>query len=276
MRQNREFLSEITPPAWGRSAFWVLMILGWAAFPARADITPLSSQLTASSVADVDPDVTPNTPDSDADGTPDGNLRPMSVSTSQTDLVLPDLSELVTASASVTYSGNDALTVQMVGTRSGTDATFGSPGGEYSSKAHYGLSFQNLAVGEITVDWSVSFERNTTGTFTPLGVIVRRGGIVVSDGPTVAFADQAGIVAGSKTFALDQTNLAFYSLEIDLSMVGRTTYLAPPESWSATFVVRTPPMTITPVPEPTTVASMALGLAMLAVLRRRRGGSHLR
>lgn len=271
MHQTREVFGEPPLRFGGRLVLLVLVILGWTALQAKADITPLSSRLTASSIADVDP-LNPDAPDSDADSTPDGHLRPMSVSTSQAE-VGSGLSELVTASASVTYTGNDTLTVQMVGARSGTDATFGPPGGEYSSKARYGLSFENLTVGEITVDWSVAFVRTTTGTFTPLGVVVRRGGIIVSGGPTAVFADRSGIIAGSQTFALDQTILAFYDLEIELSMVGNTSNLAPPESWQATFVVRTPPMTITPVPEPASVVMLALGLALLAAPWRGRARS---
>lgn len=252
-----------------RASLLAVALICWTALPVRADITPLSSAMTASSVADVDPDANPDIPDSSADSTPDGNLRPMSVSTSQSDFSA-NLSELVTATASVTYAGNDSLTVQMAGARSGTDSTLGSPGGEYRSKAHYELSFQNLSVSALTVDWNVAFDRYSTGTFTPLSVVVRRGGIIVSDGPRVGFADKSGMVSGSKTFALDQTILAFYTLEIDLSMLGRTTDVSLPESWAATFTVHTPPMTITPVPEPATVGTLALGLATLAALRRRR------
>jgi hypothetical protein len=254
--------------ALGRAAALALLSLGGTAVPARAEITPLSSQLTASSLADVEPLSGASVPDTDSDGTPDGQLRSLSVSTLQSDSA-PDLAEAVTATASVVYTGDDLLTVEVFGGRSGTDSTIGSPGGNYDSETGFDLSFQNLAVGTITVDWVLTFDRPGTGTFTPFGIVVRRGGIIDSRGPSVPFDAQSGIVSGSETFDLTATNLAFYDLEIDFAMIGATSNLAEPESWDATFTVHTPPMTITPVPEPSAPVATAVGLATFGLLRLR-------
>lgn len=237
--------------------------------PARADITPLSSQLTASSAADVDP-VGTSVPDEDSDGTPDGQLQSLSVSTFQSDSTPPDLSEAVTAHASVVYTGDDLLTVKIFGARSGTDDTLGSPGGSFASQTGFDLSFQNLAVGSITVDWVLTFDRPNTGTFTPFGIVVRRGGIIDSRGPSVPFDAMSGMVSGSETFDLNETTLAFYDLELDFSMVGSTTNVADPESWDATFTVSTPPMTIVPVPEASAPFATVVGSAVLGLLQRLR------
>jgi hypothetical protein len=237
--------------------------------PARADITPLSSQLTASSAADVEPLDAGNVPDADSDGTPDGQLKGLSVSTFQSDSTPPDLSEAVTTHASVVYTGDDLLTVNMFGARSGTDDTLGEPGGSYASRTGFDLSFQNLAVGSITVDWVLTFDRPNTGTFTPFGIVVRRGGIIDSRGPSVPFDAMSGMASGSETFDLNETNLAFYDLELELYMVGGASNLADPESWDATFTVHTPPMTIVPVPEPSAPVTTAIGLATFVLLRRR-------
>lgn len=254
------------PRALGRAAVWAMLSLGWTALPVRADIVPLSSDLTASSAADVDPSTGTNVPDADADGTPDGQLVGLGVSTFQSDSALPDLSEDVTTTSSVVYTGNDLLTVEMFGARSGTGA--GSPGSDYASHAAFDLSFQNLAASSITVDWMVSFERNTTGTHAPFGIVVRRGGIIDSRSPSVPFAALSGVESGSETFDLTETNLAFYDLELDFGMVGSTTNLADGEHWNATFTAHTPPMTITPVPEPSAPLTTLVGLAVFGLLRR--------
>ena len=253
------------PRALGRAAVWVLLGLVGTALPVRADILPLSSDLTASSVADVDPSTGTSTRDTDADGTPDGQLQGLSVSTLQSDSALPDLSEDVTTTASVVYTGNDLLTVEMLGARSGSGvpASFSS----YGSSAGFDLSFQNLDVGSITVDWMLTFERTTTGTNAPFGIVVRRGGIIDSRSPSIPFADLSGVASGSETFDLDQTNLAFYDLELDFHMAGSTNHPADPESWNATFTVHTPPLTITPVPEPAAPVLTAVGLLVFGLLQ---------
>lgn len=240
---------------------------------ARADIVPLSSKLTASSAADVDPPTTPLTPDSDLDQTPDGKLRNLSVATRQSDANGP-LSETVTASASVTYAGNTRFTVQMNGARSGTDNSVDEPGGTYQSKARFALSFQNLATDTITVDWALLFSRENTGTFTPFTIGLQHLGKFDARGPQVPFSSQGGTASGTEVFDLTGTGVGgFSTLEFDLVLSGSTSDLAPPENWAATFTVRTPPMTITPVPEAGTAGMFLFGLGLLAMLRApRRGG----
>src|SRR5574338_1560108 len=228
--------------------------------PVQAAITPLSSQLTASSAADLDPVALDPVPDEDSDGTPDGQLQSPEVSTSQGDSLPPNLSELVTASASVIYTGNDLVTVSMSGSRSGTDDSLGAPGGYFASKANFDLAFQNLDVGSITVDWDVTFERPSMGTFTPFGIVVRRGGIVDSRGPEVPFDALSGSFSGSETFDLTETSNAFYDLELVFYLVRNTTNLLQLESWDATFTVSTPPMSITPVPEPSAPLATLAGV----------------
>lgn len=93
----------------------------------EAAITPTSSSLSATSLADVDP--LNQVADTDTDGTPDGILTDLSVTTFSMDALPPDLSEVVTTIASVAYSGNNTITVHIFGSRSGTDSTLGSPGG---------------------------------------------------------------------------------------------------------------------------------------------------
>lgn len=76
-------------------------------------------------------------PDEDSDGTPDGNLHGLSVSTFQSDSAMPGLLEEVTATSSVVYTGNDLLTVEMFGARSGSGVSAGS---DYGSRAHFDLA----------------------------------------------------------------------------------------------------------------------------------------
>jgi hypothetical protein len=250
---------------WGKRPSGPCSVVVWIASPVHADVTPLSSQLDASSVADVDPGTGSSVPDEDSDGTPDGNLHGLSVSTFQSDSAVPDLLEEVTATSSVVYSGNDLLTVEMFGARSGTGVSAGSDCG---SSAHFDLFFQNLAVGSITVNWTITFERQTAPAPTPFGITVRRGGIVDSRSPSVPLMDLSGVASGSETFDLNETSQAFYDLDLDFVMAGSTSHPADPESWNATFTVHTPPMTITPVPEPSRPALALVGLAILGLLRR--------
>jgi hypothetical protein len=235
---------------------------------APAAITPSASSISARSVADIDPDDV-NSPDLQSDSTT-GVLRNLNVSTAASDALAPDLFESVATSASVTYAGATSATVHLFGARLGTDSAPGSPGGEYDSRASYRLSFQNLALDTLTVDWTVVFERPNTGTFTPLGIGLSNGANFESIGPSVPFDSGGGSVTGSKKFTLDGTGFAgLYTLELDLAMAGVTTDLAAPERWDATFVLTTPEMTITPVPEPALPLLFLSGLGVLAGKRMR-------
>ena len=234
---------------------------------ARADIVPLSSKLTASSSADVDPPTTPLTPDNDLDQTLDGHLHNLSVTTGQSDTV-GVLSETVAASAAVTYAGNTSFTVQISGARSGTDNSADEPGGSYQSKARFTLSFQNLATDTITVDWTLLFNRQNTGTFTPFTIGLQHLGRFDARGPQVLFSSLSGRASGTEVFNLTGTGVGgFSTLEFDLVLSGSTSDLALPENWTGTFAVRTPPMTITPVPEPGRTGMLVFGLGLLAILR---------
>jgi hypothetical protein len=124
----------------------------------EAAITPTSSSLSATSLADVDQldqaDVT------DTDGTTNGILTDLSVMTVSMDAVPPNLSQLISTNASVVYSGNNTITVQMHGSRSGTDPNLGPPGGSYESVAAYRLPFENLDAGTtLTVAWNLAWVR---------------------------------------------------------------------------------------------------------------------
>jgi hypothetical protein len=251
---------------------FALLILSCIATSSQADITPLSSKLKASSVADVDPDTVPNVPDAKEDSTPDGHLRSLGVATGVHDAVPPDLTEFVSTTASVRYVGNDTAIITFIGGRSGSDPTLGPPGGEFASVASFDLAFQNLAAGTLNVDWVLGFTRPNTGTFTPLGIGLQRGAFFDSRGPSVPFdAKSASDMRGTESFTLDRTGIAgLYTLELDLSMVGRTTDLNQLENWNVTFTVHTPAMTITPVPEPSIPAALVLGVgAAVWTIRRR-------
>jgi hypothetical protein len=216
----------------------------------EADITPTSSSLSATSLADVDP--LDKDPVSDTDGTTDGVLTDLSVTTVSMDAVPPNLSEVVTTSASVTYSGNNMITVAMHGSRTGTDSNLGAPGGAYQSIAAYRLPFENLAAGTtLTVAWDLDWVRPSEGTTSPHGIALGRGFDLDSRGLTIPFNALEGPASGMETFQLTATGSGFfdlYTLEIELYMVGASTDLAPAESWDATFVITTPP--ITTIPEP--------------------------
>jgi hypothetical protein len=214
----------------------------------EAAITPTSSSLSATSLADVEPldqaDVT------DTDGTADGILTDLSVMTVSTDAVPPNLSQLVTTNASVTYSGNNTITVQMHGSRSGTDPNLGPPGGSYESLAAYRLPFENLNAGAtLTVAWNLDWVRPSEGVTSPHGIALRHGFDLDSRGLSIPFSALEGNASGMETFDLTATGdgvLDLYTLEIDLYMVGLTTDLVPAESWDATFVITTPPITTLP------------------------------
>jgi hypothetical protein len=231
----------------GVVALFVALIL---APMVEAAITPTSSSLSATSLADVEPlgqaDV------NDTDGTPDGSLTDLNVTTVSMDAVPPDLSEHVATSASVDYSGNNTITVHMVGSRSGTDPNLGAPGGSFKSIAAYRLPFQNLDAGTtLSVAWNLNWVRPSEGTTSPHGIALRRGFDLDSRGLFIPFAALQGPASGMETFQLTATGGGFfdlYTLEIDLFMVGMTTNLAAAESWDATFVITTPP--ITTIPEP--------------------------
>jgi len=211
----------------------------------EAEITPTSSSLSATSLADVEPldqsDVT------DTDGTPDGFLTELGVATVSMDAVPPNLSENVATSASVVYSGDHTITVHMVGSRSGTDPTLGAPGGSFKSIAAYRLPFENLAAGTtLTVAWHLDWVRPSEGTTSPHGIALRRGFDLDSRGLFIPFAALQGSTSGMETFQLTGTGggiLDLYTLELDLFMVGMTTNVAVGESWDATFVITTPPIT---------------------------------
>jgi hypothetical protein len=87
-------------------------------------------------------------------------------------------------------------------------------------------------------------------------------------GPKVLFSSLSDTASGTEVFNLTGTGAGgFSTLEFDLVLSGSTSDLVPPENWAATFTVHTPPMTITPVPEPGTVGLLMAGLALLAMLR---------
>lgn len=258
-------LLSITLPVW----------LACATTTARANITPLSSSIRASALADVDPDQ-PNVPDLHQDSTPDGHLRPMSVNSFDFETQPIDLSESVATSASVSYIGDNTIIVRMAGARSGTDSSPGGAGGEYASVAAYRLRFQNLtANSSLTVSYLLnSYDRPYEQVTTPIGFGVRDAFQVFhGDSVRVPFDSHSGSgLQGSQTLDLASTGfLGMYTLELDLSMVGRTSDLAPPENWDIIMTITTPPMTITPVPEPATAATLVLGLALVGwvALRRR-------
>ncbi|HEY7090948.1 MAG TPA: hypothetical protein VH518_22820 [Tepidisphaeraceae bacterium] len=226
---------------------------------ARADITPISSSISSSALADIDPD-DPNVPDLHQDST-SSQLRPMSVSSFDTDVQPVDLSENVASSASVSYIGNDTIIVHMSGARSGTDSAPGAPGGEYASIDAYRMRFQNLtANSSLLVSWVLHiYNRPYEMVTTPIGFGVRDAiQIFHGDSIKVPFDSHSGTnLQGSQTLDLTSTGaLGVYTLELDLFMSGRTTDLAPPESWDATLTITTPPMTITPIPEPAGVAGL--------------------
>jgi hypothetical protein len=216
----------------------------------EAAITPTSSSLSARSLADVEP--LDKTAVTDTDGTPDGSLTDLSVTTVSMDAVPPDLSENVATSASVIYSGNNTITVHMVGSRNGTDPSLGAPGGSFESVAAYRLPFENLDAGTtLTVAWHLDWTRPSEGTTSPHGIALRRGFDLDSRGLFIPFAALQGSSSGMETFELTGTGSGFfdlYTLEIDLRMVGMTSNVAAAESWDATFVITTPP--ITTIPEP--------------------------
>lgn len=248
---------------------FVMLLSGFAALPAHADITPLSSRLTASSLSNIVAG-TPKAADTDEDAT-GSQLANLSVVTDQYEAQPVDLSQTVTASGSVTYLSDTSFVVQLIGTRSGTDSGPSGISSAYDSRAKFVLEFQNLAAGAITVDWNIPFERDYQGTIAPLGVGLRWSGVLDAVSPTVDFNTGSGTSIGSHTFDLTTTGASGrYWLELELYMAGQTSNLAPPEHWTATFAVTTPRMTITPVPEPTTVVMLSAGLALLGAGRLRR------
>jgi hypothetical protein len=243
--REHDFLRVVGSRVWmGSGAVVLLAALGLVS-TVEAAITPTSSSLSATSLADVEPldqnDVT------DTDGTPDGLLRDLSVTTVATDSVPPDLSELVMANASVVYSGNNTITVQMHGSRSGTDPNLGAPGGAFESVVAFRLPFENLDAGTtLSVAWQLDFERPSEGTTSPHGIALRRGFDLDSRGLFIPFGALEGMASSMETFDLTATGGGFfdlYTLEIDFSMVGMTTNLVPSERWDATFVITTPPIT---------------------------------
>jgi hypothetical protein len=211
----------------------------------EAAITPSSSSLSATSLADVEP--LDQDPVTGSDGTPDGSLTDLSVLAVSTDGSPPGLSEFVATSASATYSGNNTITVEMYGSRTGTDPNLGAPGGSYQSIAAYRLPFENLDAGTtITVAWDLDWVRPSEGTTSPHGIALRRGFDADSRGLAIPFNALEGPASGMETFELTGTGSGLfdlYTLEIDLYMVGMTTDLAPAESWDAVFVITTPPIT---------------------------------
>jgi hypothetical protein len=212
---------------------------------ANADITPTSSSLSATSLGDVEPlDLEAVT---GMDGTPDGNLTNLSAAAASTDGTPPGLAMFVATSASVVYTGNNTITVEMSGSRTGTDPNLGPPGGSFESIVAYRLPFQNLAAGTtITVVWSLDWVRPSEGTTSPHGIALRRGFDLDSRGLSIPFATLDGTASGMETFELTATGGGFfnsYTLELDFYMVGSSTNLAAAEQWDAAFVITTPPIT---------------------------------
>ena len=250
----------------------LLLCLACTATLSRADITPQTSSINSSSLADVDPDEQPNTPDVHSDST-GSQLRSMNVSSFDFELQPIDLSETVTGAASASYVGNTTIIVHMSGSRSGTDAAPGAPGGEYASVDAYRFKFQNLtANSSLLVSYVLhTYNRSYEQVTTPIGFGVRDAlQVFHGDSIKVPFDSHSGTnVQGSQSLDLTNTGaLGVYQLELDLSMVGRTTDLAPPENWDVTFTITTPPMTITPIPEP--AAALLLVSVGLAGFKRRR------
>jgi hypothetical protein len=212
---------------------------------ARADITPSSSRLSATSLGDVEP--LDQEPITGTDSTPDGNLMDLSVLAIATDGTPPGLSQFVATNASVTYSGNNTITVEMHGSRTGTDPNLGAPGGSYQSIVAYRLPFENLNAGTtISVAWDLDWVRPSEGTTSPHGIALRRGFDLDSRGLSIPFGALEGPASGMETFELTATGggtFDLYTLELDFYMVGMTTNVAPAESWDATFVITTPPIT---------------------------------
>lgn len=127
-------------------------------------------------------------------------------------------------------------------------------GGSYESDAAYRLPFENLDAGTtLTVAWQLDWVRPSTGTTSPHGIALRRGFDLDSRGLSIPFGVLEGSASGLETFDLTATGGGFfnaYTLELDFSMVGATTHLVPAESWDATFVITTPPITTIPEPGP--------------------------
>jgi hypothetical protein len=255
-----------------RFSIALVVCFGFILKQAIADITPQSSSISSSSLADVDPD-DPNVPDLHSDST-SSQLRPMSVNSIDTDLQPVDLSETVAASASVSYVGNNTIVVHLAGSRSGTDPGPGAPGGEYACVDAYRFKFQNLTANStLLVSYVLAtYNRNYEAVNTPIGYGVRDAiQIFHGDSIKVPFDSHSGTnLQGSATLDLPSTGaLGVYTLELDLSMVGRTTDLAPPENYDVTFTITTPTMTITPAPEPTSTASVLAGLGLVGWMMRR-------
>ncbi len=218
-------------------------VLGGGLWPAsaRADLLIVSATLTAAAAARVDPHLAEVT-DDDMDAAAPGTLADLSVAASAADSG-GALSEVVSASGTVTVEAPDRLAVHIVGTRSGTDNGMGSPGGGFRAKAAFDLTFDALADGMITVDLSFLFDRPGTGVFTPLGVSLTRGGSVDGRGPTVPYDLLSGMGGSTEMFTVAAGGR--YTLRVEIAMNGETSDLAPGESWDATFVVRAPFVPVT-------------------------------
>lgn len=244
------------------------MLAGACAFAAaaHADIEPISSSLSVRAVADVDPDDFPDTAVTDSRST-GPVFENFTLSALASDGAPPQLFERVVANASVAYFGADTIRVQFTGSREGTDMAIDGPGGQFESFAAYRMRFENLAPGQqITVAWSLNFERDSEGTFAPFGIALRSLLDFDSRGLGVPFDALSGTASGSETFQLASTGFSgVYTLELDLALSGRTTDLNQFESWDVTFVVTTPTMTITPVPEPALPALFLAGLGAVAL-----------
>jgi hypothetical protein len=129
----------------------------------------------------------------------------------------------------------------------------GAPGGAFESVAAYRLPFENLDAGTtITVAWQLDWARPSQGITSPHGIALRRGFDLDSRGLFIPFGVFEGSASGMETFELTATGGGFfnlYTLELDYSMVGMTTNLVPAESWDATFVITTPPITTISEPD---------------------------
>lgn len=245
---------------------------GFLAGHAAADLTPLQQSLSTYAAATAQPNVPPASSDTHGDTAMPGTLRNMDESSAASD-ASPDRARSlsVEAAAAVAFQSRTQFTVSLLSRRSGADDAVSAPGGTYDSRASLELSFIALADGTLDIAHTLSYERVSTGSFAPMGVTLSRGSSTDGRSVRVPFASLSGSVAGLDTFTVQENG--FYTLRIETAMTGASSSLITGERFEGTFVVTTPRMTVSAVPEPATGMIMGGGLAWLLRVRRRRTGT---
>lgn len=245
------FRGRSIPIACGTAALRAL-----ASDPSHADIGPFAQTMTAHTEATASPGTPIGDAGDDADFALAGTVRNLAASATSTDCHT-DRALAVGGIGAVTFQGSGQFTLTLHAFRSGVDDDAGNDGGLCTSAVRYEPPFLAPAAGTLVIDHELTVTRPSTGTFTPVGVTLRRGRSTDGRSLRGPYSLLSGIASGSHPF--DLIAGGFHTLAIEVAMSGASSNIASLERDDAVFSVRTSPMTRRPVPEPATWAMRFAG-----------------